>query len=218
MRKKIIVPIVEGYGEERAVPCLIRQWLRHRRFHNFFDVHADHAINAKGCGRLKARYDRFRHLGIEHYVQAAMRLHPDAIIVILDADEECLKPSQGPGLGPKLLARAKPLVGSTPISVVVANREYEAWFLANISSLRSSGMFPNRMVLSEQLAPERPRDCKGIVSRLMGRRYEETIDQLNLTKKLPFSPRAAHRSPSFGKLLRDLETMTRDARKRKMRC
>lgn len=98
-----IIPIVGGHGEERAVPCLIRRWLRHRRLHRHFDV-PDLAINAKGCGKLKAAHDRMRHLGIEHYVEAALRNRPDAILVVLDADDECLNRGSSDGLGPRLQA------------------------------------------------------------------------------------------------------------------
>ena len=38
MRKRVIVPIVEGYGEERAVPLLIRRWLAHRNLAACFEV------------------------------------------------------------------------------------------------------------------------------------------------------------------------------------
>ncbi|MGO9120747.1 MAG: DUF4276 family protein [Desulfomonilaceae bacterium] len=206
-----IVPIVEGYGEERAVPCLIRRWLRHRRLHEFFDV-PDLAINAKGCGNLRADYDRARHLGIEHYIRAALRGGPDAILVILDADDECMKREPGNGLGPALLARARQIARHIPLAVVVANREYEAWFLASITSIRAAGLLPEETRLPGDLVPERPRDCKGLIANLMGCRYEETVHQLELTAGLTFSPRMKYRSPSYGKLLKDLERLTREAR------
>ncbi len=211
MIRRKIIPIVEGHGEERAVPFLLRRWLRHRRFHDFFDV-PDLAINAKGCGRLKAAYDRTRHLGIEHYIEAALRNQPDAILVVIDADDECKSRLPGNGLGPELLARARKVVPNLPLAVVVANPEYEAWFLASPSSIRAAGLLPVHVRIQGTLTPEFSRGCKGLIEHLICCRYEETVHQLALTHGLTFSRRAQHRSPSYGKLLRDLERLCREAR------
>ncbi|MGB6067051.1 MAG: DUF4276 family protein [Desulfomonilaceae bacterium] len=217
MSAQKIVPIVEGHGEERAVPCLIRRWLRHRRLHQFFEV-PDLAINAKGCGNLKAAYDRERHRGIEHYIEAALRGRPDAILVIIDADDDCMSRGQGNGLGPELLARAREVASHVPLAVVVANREYEAWFLASLTSIRLAGLLPKGTRLPggpTDLVPESPRDCKGLIAGLMCCPYEETVHQLALTRGLTFSPKVKHRSPSYGKLLKELEQLTRGARRNK---
>jgi hypothetical protein len=213
MSVRRIIPIVEGYGEERAVPCLIRRWLHHRRWHQSFEV-PDTAINAKGCGRLKAAYDKERHVGIEHYIIAALRNKPDAILVVLDADEDCIKRRPGNGLGPELFARAKAVASHVPLAVVVANREYEAWFLANINSFRARGLFFEHAEIPGNLDPESTRDCKGLVAGLIGCRYEETVHQLSLTHGLRFSQGATNRSLSYGKLIRDLERLTHEARRK----
>lgn len=214
MKKYKIVPIVEGYGEEAAVPCLIRRWLKHRRYHKSFEV-LDAAINAKGCGRLKAAYDRERHIGIEHYIEAALRNSPDAIVVILDSDDDCVKRSQSLGLGPELLTRAKAVDSHLPISVVVANREYEAWFLASLTRIRANGHLPKHSSrFGNYLKPESHRDCKGIISNLLCCPYEETVHQHQLTESLTFSKGAVYRSPSYGKLIRDLDRITREVRQK----
>ena len=173
----------------------------------------DLAINAKGSGRLKADYDRMRHIGIEHYVSAALGYRPDAIVVVLDADDECLARGSGNGLGPELLGRARAVANNTPLAVVVANREYEAWFLASLTSIRTEGLLPKHTRLPNPLAPERPRDCKGLIAQLLDCPYEETVHQLALTRGVTFSPRAKFRSPSYGKLLRDLERLVKAARR-----
>jgi hypothetical protein len=89
-----LVAVVEGHGEERAVPALLRRWLRHRNLERSFQV-PELAINAKGAGRLKAAFDRDRHRGIECWVSKALIAQPDAIVVILDADDECQQRVQG---------------------------------------------------------------------------------------------------------------------------
>ena len=44
-----ILAIVEGHGEVRAVPALLRRWFQHRRFRNFETPSL--AIRAPGVGR-----------------------------------------------------------------------------------------------------------------------------------------------------------------------
>ena len=206
-----IVPIVEGFGEERAVPVLVRRWLRFRNFHTHFEV-PDRAINAKGSGRLKATFDPLRHVGIEHYVHAALGNRPDAILVVIDADDECLRPGRGRGLGPDLLERARAVAAQVPVAVVVANREYEAWFLASLRSIRTAGLLPKENGRLDPAVPEALRDCKGRVAALMGHRYEETVHQLQLTGGISFSKGPLGRCRSLAKLVRDLDRLTREAR------
>lgn len=207
-----IIPIVEGHGEERAVPCLIRRWLQHRGWDRYFKV-PDSAINAKGCGKLKAAYDKMRHLGIEHYVEAALRDNPQAVLVVIDADTECMNRGPGNGLGPRLLARAQNVKPDLPMAVVVANREYEAWFLANFQAIQIRGGFSAQARYPIHAHPESHAGCKGLMAKLMGCSYEETVHQLLLTDLMGFRPGACRRSPSYGKLMRDLEKLTREVRK-----
>ncbi|OPY73255.1 MAG: hypothetical protein A4E62_00571 [Syntrophorhabdus sp. PtaU1.Bin002] len=213
MKANKIIPIVEGYGEEKAVPCIIRRWLRHRGWDRHFVV-PDLAINAKGCGTLKATYDRTRHVGIEHYVEAALRDNPEAVLVVLDADNECLIREPGNSLGPSLLARAQSVAPELPMAVVVANREYEAWFLANFQTIKARGGFSAHAQYSTCDHPESHCGCKGLMAELMGCSYEETVHQLFLTKLIGFTRGACFRSPSYGKLMRDLERLTREIRKK----
>jgi len=207
-----IIPIVEGHGEERAVPCLIRRWLRHRGWDRYFNI-PDLAINAKGCGKLKAAYDRRRHLGIEHYVEAALRNNPQAVLVVLDADDECVSRGPGNGLGPDLFTRARNVAPpELPVAVVVANREYEAWFLANFHTIKARGGFLAQAQYPAYNHPESHTGYKGLMANLIGCKYEETSHQLFLTKLMGFKQGACLRSPSYGKLMRDLERLTREMR------
>ncbi len=210
---KRIITIVEGHGDERAVPILVRRWLAFRNLHRHFDV-PERAINAKGSGRLKAPFDEGRHVGIEHYVRAALRNRPDAVLVVLDADGECVRRAAGHGLGPELLARARKAAASIPVAVVIANREYEAWFLADLRSIRTAGLLPSRGSTPDPSDPEVIRDCKGRIAGLMGCSYEETMHQCELTRGLSFSRGPRSRCPSYAKLMRDLERLTREARRR----
>ncbi len=209
-----LVPIVEGHGEVRAVPILTYRWLSHHGLIGEFIV-PDLAINAKGAGRLKAKHDPVAHRGIEHYVRQALRARPDAILAILDADDECLKRSAQNKLGPELLARARAAAGDVPVGIVVANREFEAWFLADLASLRRSGKIPEGPEAEAAKDPEARAGCKAAMGRLLGERYEPTVHQPELARALSFSKEARALSPSYDKLARELERLTSEARRRR---
>jgi hypothetical protein len=208
-----ILAIVEGHGEQTAVPVLLRHWFQRRRFRNFETP--DLAIRAPGAGALKCPHDADDELGIEYYVEMAAREQPDGILIVLDADDECQERSKTrrQGLGPELLERARTTAPHIPIEVVVANREYEVWFLAALTRLRQSGLIPQEARLEKQLPDlETIRDCKKPLTALLGRPYEETTDQPEFTDVLPFTSGMAKRSRSYRKLLKALEELTRAAR------
>ena len=69
---------------------------------------------------------------VERAVQfAAMQAEGGGILVILDSDDDC--PAR---LAPDLLARTRAARPDLPSAVVLANREFESWFLAAAQSLR----------------------------------------------------------------------------------
>ncbi len=206
-----LVPIVEGYGEERAVPKLMYRWLNAHGLAGEFSV-PDLAINAKGCGRLKASHDPQNHRGIEHYIRQALRARPDAIIALLDADDECLKRAQGKKLGQELLERARTVAGRVPVAVVVANREFEAWFIADLPSLKSAGIIAADANLAGDMNPELRAGCKSAMGKLLGERYEPTVHQAELVRGLGFTNEARRISPSYDKLVRELDRLTAEAR------
>ncbi len=214
MTKRKIVPVVEGFGEERAIPLLVRRWLQHRRFDRWFEV-PELAVNAKGCGKLKAPFDATRHIGIEHYVRAAMGAGPDAILVILDADKECLHRLPANALGPELLGRARAVAGNVPVSVVVANRTYEAWFLAGRTALLRCELVRRDAPLAGLHDPEARSGAKAVMGEFIGETYSPALHQHQLTAAISFSPGSQGRSPSLGKLMRELQYLTRAARERR---
>jgi hypothetical protein len=217
MSRYVIVPIVEGHGEVAAVPILIRRWLRHRNYHLFFDVDLAGPVRASGKGALRVPHNEADELGVEHYLEIALLRRPDIILVILDADEDCPR-----SLGPALLARARRLVPPDyPIGVVIARREFEAWFLAAFPGSRfRDGLSAQGFILTRRSLPrgtevEAIADCKAYVARLIGlKKYEPTIHQPKLTKLLPFTAEMTRRSRSFRKLLKELGALLAQARRR----
>ena len=118
------------------------------------------------------------------------------ILILLDADDDCPKE-----LAAEMLRRAEAARQDRIIRVVLAKREYEAWFLAAVHSI--SG----RLGIDETIAPPRqPESIRGTkewLSRRMpkGRAYSPTSDQPALTAV--FDMDAARSASSFDKLWRD---------------
>ena len=105
-------------------------------------------------------------------------------------------------LAPQLLKWAQAARSDTPIAVVLANKEYEAWFLAAAESLRGRLNLPPD--LTSPPAPETIRNAKGWLQNQMprGSKYRETVGQLELTRH--FDLQAARACRSFDKLYRDI--------------
>ena len=99
-----------------------------------------------------------------------------------------------------------------PVSVVVANREFEAWFLAGFRRMRSKAKFVRTYRFEENFQCELPRDCKGRVAGCLGRAYSETADQKDLVRHLGFGSYMGWYSRSFRKLLKDLDWLAKQAR------
>jgi hypothetical protein len=138
--------------------------------------------------------------GIERAVAAMAVRVPAAggVLVLLDADDDC--PAE---LGPQLLGRARKARPDKQIAVVLANREFEAWYLAAAPSLAGKHGFPESFPAPAD--PEGRRDCKGALTRARatGHPYKETVDQAVLASVFDLEM-ARTASPSFGKFYREV--------------
>ena len=166
----MIQPIVEGWGEVSAVPVLLRRLLAEA---GVFDLGVGKPIRRK-------RFELVRESPLRHAVQLA-KLRPDcsSIVILFDSDDDCPKE-----LAPVLEQWASDEAGETPCAVVMAHREYEAWFLASIESLR--GKRGIREDAEPHPRPEVPRGAKEKLEARMrrGLSYSETADQAALTAQL----------------------------------
>lgn len=123
------------------------------------------------------------------------------VLVVLDADDDC--PA---GLAPALLARARSARSDMHVSVVLATREFEAWFLAAAPSLAGRHGFPEH--LQAPADPEGVRGAKEWLTRHRedGHPYKPTIDQPLLASTFGIK-QARDRSLSFDKLCREVESL-----------
>jgi Domain of unknown function (DUF4276) len=119
-----LAAIVEGDGECEAVPILVRR----------IALTLDPTLSPLVHPVIRVPASRLVKQGeIERAIELAARKNAGrgGILVFLDCDDGC------PALdGPALLKRAATARPDLPVSVVLAKREFEAWFLAAAESLR----------------------------------------------------------------------------------
>lgn len=188
MTPRTIACIVEGHGEVEAVPLLIRRIAA--------TLDAPPAVVVPPP--LRVPKNRLLNPGeLERTVEFAARKTGGrgAVLILLDADDDC--PAT---LGPKLLERARRARSDLPIAVVLAHREFEAWFLAAATSLRGQRDLPAD--LQPPTNPEAIRGAKEWLAGRMSRRYRETLDQPALTAR--FDLAVAIQAPSFAKCHREI--------------
>ncbi|MCB9793456.1 MAG: DUF4276 family protein [Alphaproteobacteria bacterium] len=192
--------VVEGYGEVQALPELLRRvvaWLPGP--HYFVEVKRP----------IRQARDRLvRRAGeLEKAAQlAALKAGPGGwVLILLDADDDL--PCQ---LAPELLDRLSFLsdVNGVVVSVVLADREFESWFLASAESLRGHRGLPADLERPGEIL--RIRGAKEWLSERMarGQKYSPTRDQVALCARMDLGEARAH-SASFDKLCRECEAWLR---------
>ena len=183
--------IVEGHGEVSAVPILLRR------------LAAEIDCNIELTIPQPIRLDRSK-LKRDGELEKAMQLaiaKIDAnggVLILMDSDDDC--PAQ---LGPALLKRARSIRPDFPVSVVIATREYESWFIAAAPSL--SQRF--HTATTEVGNVESIRGAKEWLQKsLKNNRYSPTVDQPSLTAQFNLQ-QARSASSSFDKLWREIAHM-----------
>jgi hypothetical protein len=181
-----IQPIVEGDGEVGAVPVLLRR---------LCDAAGACTLGVNSPIR-RSRADLVRQDGVRKAVQLA-RFQPDcaAILIIFDSDDDCPK-----DVAPPIQAWAQTESGPIPCFVVIPTREFEAWFLATIESLR--GVRGIRADATSHSDPESPRGAAEELRKRMtaNRSYSKRADQPALTGRFDMAT-AYRRCRSFKRMV-----------------
>ena len=140
--------------------------------------------------RFLRRDDEFR----RHLLLAANKCGESGwILLLLDADDDCAAT-----LGAEIVTRASVAAPHRRLAVVLANREYEAWFIASASAL--SGKRGFTFGGEPSIDAEQPRDAKKwMADRMPNRGYHETTDQPAFSAHLDLE-QAFGGSRSFRKL------------------
>lgn len=182
--------IVEGHGEEMAVPILARKILRYLKIEN--QVEARRPLRC-AKGDMTSGNPQFRKL----LNLAAEQVRPSSglILILLDADEDCPK-----DLRKIVRERYEPLY-ETPVLLAAANRCYEAWLLASWPTVRDHVDVADQALFTSE--SHEIRNPKAVLRNRMRRRYSERNHQAEFTKLLDID--LARRNPSFDRLVRRLE-------------
>ena len=181
----VVQPIVEGQGDEAAAPILLRR----------LSMEAE-AWNVRIARPHRRRRSQLaRKADLQTAVRVALLTPACAgILILFDADDDCPRER-----APKLEAWAREAARQIPCAVVMADREYEAWFLAAIESLRGKAGVSTDAVAHPE--PETPRNAKReLKQRMNSGRYLDTVDQAPLTANFDLAAAWRH-CRSFRKLV-----------------
>jgi hypothetical protein len=200
-----IVSIVEGEGEQAAVPILIRR-IGERLGVYHVEVHTTVATKRNRFPRFASERER---------AMATARLHAGetgAILVMLDSDGEppCVDSRHRLSpcvLGEDLLREIEPLAAGLPVAVVMAEREFEAWLVAAAPSLIGPRGLNAGVAVSA--TPDSLRDPKGWLSLNMAdpdRNYGPTADQARFTERFDIDM-ARDNSGSFRRCYEEIERL-----------
>ncbi|KQU80359.1 MULTISPECIES: DUF4276 family protein [unclassified Rhizobacter] len=188
-----IASIVEGDGEVSALPILLRRLASEREPSALVNL----------LQPIRVRRDKFLNKDDEFRRQlllAAAKSGPDGwVLVVLDADDDC--PAT---LGRDIHERAQQHIPHQRLSVVLANREFEAWFIAAAHSLQGVRGFSSGP--EEPLRAETPRNAKGWMrERMRSGTYSEILDQPAFAARIDLQ-QAFDNSRSFRKLCKEWQT------------
>jgi len=192
--KHTIIPIVEGHGEVHAVPELIRRVLIN------LDEYQIQVTRPKRLKRCRIDDDLPRMLDY-----AAKDPRCAAIVVMVDADEECAQE-----LAQKISKIARIRNISLPVATVCPNAEYETWLIASIDSIKGRPIGQRGATI--ELGATCPEDVETIsdakkwLSDRMPKHftYKPGQDQIALTTMMDLSL-ASERSRSFRRLRHAVE-------------
>lgn len=183
---KRLLAIVEGEGDERAVPVLLRRILH---AHQRFDVEVLHPQRRGELPKVKANFSRFFGSAV---------LEDAAILCVLDFDcAECVDVLKAEK---DMRLEASKLRPHQLFDACFIVKEFESLFLWDATATRQAlPLIPNTKAFPAQ--PESVRDAKGWLSDAQpsGVAYKPTAHQAKVTAQLNLNQLAAC-SPSYQRL------------------
>lgn len=187
-----IVPIVEGYGDNAAFPHLIAK----------LGLHFDLQLISTTPIRV-GEWKKLARIGeLERALELAHRRNCDHILVALDLDDGCAV-TEGNSVQDRIETWKNGR--QIDVSLVFLIREYESLFLFSAESFSEDAA-----LVSESIKfAEASRDAKRMLRKLTKRRYKETQDQAEYTKRLNLQL-LLQRCRSFRKLAKDLTGLSYD--------
>jgi hypothetical protein len=187
----VIASGVEGHGEEAAIQGLLQRLIPHLREGGYAEVQPGYRLP-------RDRMLKPAPLAQALNVVTARPVRPTAVLILLDADDDCAV-----ALAAQVHELAQSSHAHIPLTAVVAVREFEAWFLAGARGLAGLMGLPDD--LAPPPAPESIRGAKEWLSGQMpaGIIYRPPADQPSFVKHFDIDA-ARQTAPSFDKLCREV--------------
>lgn len=182
--------VVEGFGDVQAAPVLVRRILA--------EIGAQHVAVPAPVRLHRGRFLKDDHLNRAVSLAFGKCDDPRSVMVLLDSDGHCPV---------ELSDECQKLLGArAAIRVVVAHNEFEAWFVAAITSLR--GQRGISLEADFDGDADELSNPKRILAASMpaDRGYSETVDQPAFAATMDLQL-AADRSRSFRKFRADVELL-----------
>ena len=188
-----ILPIVEGHGEVEAIRTLLQRVWNELLGGNYIHVLRPFRVPK---GKILKEEELIRYLKLaELKLDQEQKYVKRAILVLFDADADlpCI-------LAKQVLEMIAASGLQTPSFCVIANKEFETWFVASADTM------PNEFSdLEGGVAEMAELEGRGKlwVKEHFQRHYSETADMPRLTKQMDLGL-VRDRCPSFDKLCREL--------------
>lgn len=194
MSNKRLLPIVEGEGDERAVPELLRRILHH---HERFDVEVLKPHRRGELPKVKANFSRF--------FQTAL-LEDASVICVLDYD--CTTCDDAERDEQELRTLAKGVNAQAGFEACLIVKEFESLFLCDPVATRAALPLIDAK-LDFPAKPESVRDAKGWLSEAQpkGAAYKPTAHQAKIVSYLNLD-HLLEQSPSYRRLSRAVLRLT----------
>ena len=186
---RYLAPIVEGHGEEAALPALLHRIARATNALSVLRINAP--IRAKSGSFVND--ENYFHRYVSLAAAKARQQVGGGVLILLDCDDDC--PAT---LGPHLLDRARAASPDVDVFVALAYREFETWFVTAARSLRGNSGLPDELEPPPQT--DGLRNAKGWLGSRMPSGYDPIIHQLEFVRK--FDLDQARRNSSFDRLYR----------------
>jgi hypothetical protein len=188
-----VASIVEGDGEVQALPVLLRRLGEWKHPDQFFNI----------LPPIRVRKDQFLNkpeVFRKQLLLAALNAGESGwVLVVLDADDDCPRER-----GSQILESAKKIIPHRAVSVVLANKEFEAWFIASAETLhgrRGLVIDPNDRPDAETIRGGK----EWLSERIPNGKYREVTDQPALAALIDLAL-VHERSRSFRKLCKEWDS------------
>jgi hypothetical protein len=215
MARLCVAPIVEGQGDAKSVQILLRRIGDHFIEHQAI-IALEPSPHARGSllkPLSKGSRPRVDSRGLERALEYARlkltkgRVLADRNLILVLVDAETSDPEEAQRIEADLRERACTIETEIDVLCLTIVRHYETWFVASAESLAGrldlskSGPIPDN-------PEERGSGKKWIKGRFKGPKYDEVVDQMEMTKLVDLDL-CRRRSSSFDKLCWELELRAR---------